>query len=235
MYQMNRIYIKKNLRLVDLIIANPVLLQVMEFFGMNNTIGDKTVEQVCGEEEMNVDTFIIISNLYSGFYPDRTDILKLSGDIPVIVAYLQKSHQFYMEDKYPEIKNLIAQLYKHNNHAQIEILENFINDYFKEVFEHFEYENKIVFPSFIRLATQGDASGDLGNSSGIYQEHHSDIETKLADFRNLLLKHIPIDNAQSLKRKILNCLFDFEFDLNVHSKIEEIILMPLISELESHE
>jgi len=66
-----------------------------------------------------------------------------------------------------------------------------------------------------------------------YQEHHSDIEDKLNDLKNLLIKYLPYKDDQILRRKLILKLFDLENDLNIHSQIEELILIPLVSEMES--
>lgn len=65
-----------------------------------------------------------------------------------------------------------------------------------------------------------------------YRNHHTDIETKLIDLKNLFLKHIKIKNELTIKRKFLNTLFGLEFDLKIHSIIEEKILIPLIEHIE---
>jgi len=42
----------------------------------------------------------------------------------------------------------------------------------------------------------------------------------------LLLKHVSIENNLPIKRKLLFALFELEYDLYIHSLIEETILIP---------
>lgn len=65
-----------------------------------------------------------------------------------------------------------------------------------------------------------------------YRDHHNDIEEKLEDLKNLLLKHLPVKNDQHIRRKLLFSLFELEFDLNVNTQIEDTILIPLVENLE---
>ena len=65
-----------------------------------------------------------------------------------------------------------------------------------------------------------------------YREHHNDIEEKLTDLKNLLIKYLPQKGDQQLRRKLLFCLFELEFDLKIHSQIEDSILIPLVEKME---
>jgi regulator of cell morphogenesis and NO signaling len=50
--------------------------------------------------------------------------------------------------------------------------------------------------------------------------------------KELLLKYVPVQNDRVLRRKIIVSLFELEYDLAIHSTIEETVLMPLIDRLE---
>jgi len=65
-----------------------------------------------------------------------------------------------------------------------------------------------------------------------YQDHHNDIEEKLTDLKNLLIKYLPQKEDQQIRRKLLFSLFELEYDLNIHSRIEDNILVPLAELME---
>ena len=67
-----------------------------------------------------------------------------------------------------------------------------------------------------------------------YRLHHDDIEEKLNDLKNLLIKYLPQKNDQQIRRKLLFSLFEVEYDLNIHSQIEDTILIPLVEKMEKH-
>ena len=166
--------------------------------------------------------------MYNGFNIEHLDKYT-SNDILTIIDFLKNCHYYYKEEKYPEILTLIKELYTLNNSDEIKLVEKFFIEYFNEVSEHLDYEDKIAFPYFCEIANANRIEEENKKFSvKDYRDHHTDIETKLSELRNLLLKHIAIKNDRLIRRKLLFCLFELEYDLNIHSLIEEEILIPLV-------
>lgn len=234
MYQTHKTYIKPDMKMTDLINENPSLLLLMEYFELEINVDDKTVGQLCAENKISLPVFVVFGNLYNGFQPTGKE-LNSRDDIPVITNFLKNSHHYYKNDKYPEIKNHIKQLYVKNNREEVKLIEEYFNEYFKEVLEHLDYEDDIVFPYFSQLIGKAGKTKNEPFSVNEYREHHTDIETKLADLKNLLLKHLTLDKDRMLKRKLLISLYELEYDLNIHSIIEEKVLLPLADKLEKME
>lgn len=231
MYQTHKTYITSDMKMSDLIIENSSLLLLLEHFEVDFTVKEKTVEQLCIDNKIDLSVFLVFGNLYNGFFPDKDEINSLE-DISTIIRFLKNSHRFYKHDKYPEIKYFLKQLHEKHNTEDILLIEKFFNDYFEEVLEHLDYEDSVVFPYICRLIEDRKVVGKNNFSANEYRDHHSDIETKLTDLQNLLLKHISLKNDLTLRRKFLFSLFELEFDLNVHSLIEEKILLPLVGKIE---
>ena len=57
-------------------------------------MGDKTVYQLCEEYHANKAVFVIICNLYKGFYADEKAVRTLTI-IPEIIYLLKDSHHYY--------------------------------------------------------------------------------------------------------------------------------------------
>ncbi len=231
MYQTHKTYIKPEMKMSDLINENHSLLLLLEHLEIDFAVGDKTVFQLCKDNNINQSVFLVISNLYNGFYPNKEEICSIN-DIAIIIKLLKNSHRFYKVDKYPEIKEYLIKLHDKHNTNDIILIERFFNDYFEEVLEHLDYEEQIAFPYFCQLIETETIHQTSKFSVREYKEHHSDIETKLSDLKNLLLKHIAIKNDLTVRRKFLYSLFELEFDLKIHSMIEEMILLPLIAKVE---
>lgn len=235
MYQTKKTYIKPDMTMSDLIIENPTLLLMMEHFELDFVVHNKTVAQVCCENRISLEVFIAFSNLYNGFNPSGNENYTLN-DISTIIRFLKNSHTYYKQDKYPEIQSFIKQLYLKNDTDEIKLIEKFFNEYYEEVSEHLDYEEEVAFPYFCELIKQENnrnRTGEYRFSVKEYREHHSDIESKLIDLKNLLLKHISLKNDHVLRRKLLFSLFELESDLNIHSLIEEMILIPIVDRIES--
>ena len=235
MQQKNKMFIVSEMKTSDIIINNPYLMLMFEHFGINMEVHEKSVEQICFENNISTGLFLMIANLFNGY--KATPIIDYSSnEIQTIVHYLRNSHQYYLEEKYPQIQDYIKQIYQINNHPEILMIEKFFNKYFKEVREHLDYENKVVFPHVLNLDNKLSHKNPEYTLSSYsvteYREHHNDIEEKLTDLNNLLIKYMPQKGDQQLRRKLLFCLFELEYDLNIHSQIEDSILIPLVEKME---
>lgn len=231
MYQTHKTYIKPDQKMSDLIMDNPFLLLMLEHFEIDFVVQDKTVAQICLENNLNPALFTGIANLYNGFIPEP-DAAYTLDDISSIIKFLKSSHTYYKNDKYPEIRALIAKLSESSHRDEIIMIERFFDVYFEEVIEHLNYEDLIAFPYFCGLISKEGLDKAHPFSLRDYSDHHTDIETKLSDLKNLLLKHISFQGNLSLRRKLFFSLFELEYDLKIHSSIEEYILIPLMGTIE---
>jgi regulator of cell morphogenesis and NO signaling len=235
MYQTIKTYIKPDIKMADLIFENPYLLLLIEHFGLDLVMHDKTVAELCSENGINEKVFISFANLYNGFAPLGAEGFD-SGHIETIIGFLRNSHYYFKNDKYPEIQDYIKKLFVKNPSAEIRMIEKFFDDYFMEVSEHLDYEEGIAFPYF-RSLLHGKVTDQLNAETKFsgteYLEHHTDIESKLADLKTLLFQHVSLKNDPVNRRKLLFSLIELEFVLSIHSLIEETILIPLVINLEN--
>lgn len=225
MYKTPKTEIKPYMKMTDLIEENPALLLMMQHFDMDFMVDDNTVEMLCQRYELSVELFISVGNLYNGLRP-KSEVILSENDFIEIIRFLRNSHIYYRKYKYPELSAYINSLQKDNSSKELKLLEIFFNNYFKEVLEHLDYEDNIAFPYFTNLINNKSIPCNQAYSATEYYDHHTDIELKLTDLKNLLLKHIKIEQSLNLKRKLLLSLFELEFDLYIHSLIEETILIP---------
>lgn len=216
--------IKPHRKVVEQIEENTTLLLMMQHFNVDFRFDEKSIKQISQEIDVSEELLVAVANLYCGYKPKESPI-KSKKDVKDIIQFLKNSHKFYREEKYPEIITLIRELQKKHHLKELEFLESFFNEYFEEVKEHLDYEDNIAFPYFIRMVEQLETN-KIDYSSKEYQEHHTDIEIKLKDFKNLLLKHIRIKGDYGIRRKLLNAIFELEYDLYIHSLIEDTILIP---------
>ncbi len=231
MYKTQKSYITKDKKMLDLINENYSLLLCLQHFDIDFSVDNLTVIELCNENKINHNTFTVIANLYNGFFPKENEIDTID-DITSILFFLKNSHSFYIEDKYPELKNYLEKLENNHSSTDFQLIEQFFNDYFEEVLEHLKYEDDVAFPYFYSLLNKDKLQQDKSFSANEYKNHHTDIETKLTDLKNLFLKHIKIKSDLNTKRKFLNTLFGLELDLKIHSIVEEKILIPLIEKIE---
>ena len=235
MYNIRKPYMKPDSRLAEIVRSNPSMLYVLEYFQADYMIREMTVSEFCGEHRIDVNLFVAISNIYNGF-PTESKLNLDAACIPVVIQFLRNTHFYYRNEKYPEIQSLIDELRKVNNAAEIGILEKFFAEYYAEVDEHLTYEDRVAFPYFEALYRKFTGAADAGTiakfSASEYRDHHTDIEYKLDELKNLLIRYIPVGHDRTVRRKLLTALNDVESNLNAHSAIESHILMPLVIDVE---
>jgi len=220
--------------MAGLIFENPTLLLMMEHFDLGiSSIQDKSIQQICTDNGISLQVYISFANLYNGFIPTG-DEFKSKDELLSIIKFLSRSHQYYKNEKYPEIRGYISQLYANNEAEIIKLIEKFFDEYFSEVLEHLGYEDSIAFPYFNAIIESSIRVSTADNpfSANDYREHHTDIESKLFELKNLFIKHLSLKGDRSIHRKLLYSLFELEHDLNIHSLIEDTILVPLVREIE---
>ena len=237
MFQTKKIYFKPDLKISEIIPDNPYLLLFFEHFGITLPVQDKSIHTICTENGLNTELVISFANLFNGV--GQVSEPKLSfDDTKAIILYLKNSHEFYSGEIYPEIQNTIKQLAEINHSSEMSLVKKFFTEYFDEVTEHLDYENNVVFPYVLDLYEQikNTEKGKEKKEYSVveYREQHNDIEEKLEDLKKLLIKYLPKKGDRILRRKLLFSLFELEYDLNVHSQIEEHILIPLVEKMELH-
>ena len=219
-------YILSHHKMVDLIEENPALLLFLQHFNIEDQVGDQTIEELSATYAISETLFSTVANLYNGYYPQEKQNLS-SEDILHLVAFLKNSHRYYRQEMYPQIQHYIHLLQEGNPEIEeLSLLESFFQTYYKEVQEHLLYEDEVAFPYYKELLSPESQSKRSNYSSKEYHNHHSDIELKLTDLKNLLLKHISIKRSYAIRRRLLLAIFELSSDLYIHSRIEDTLLIP---------
>jgi regulator of cell morphogenesis and NO signaling len=137
------------------------------------------------------------------------------------------------------IKSLIENA-RPENKKSYELIQNFFREYSKELKDHIEKEEKNVHPYILAI---DEAFKNHSLSSGIiarvkkdsikkYADDHDNVEDKLFDLKNLIIRYLPPADDYTLSNAILYDLFRLERDLNDHARIEEKVLVPKVELLE---
>lgn len=221
----------ENTRMADVILVNSRLLYVLPYFGINLGFGEKTVKQVCNENNISAPLLLLVCNIYTfdDYRPDSRDLTQIP--IEGIILYLRNSHKDYLEIRMPQIMDNIARLTVICQLKNGNILSSFCEKYKQEVIAHFKYEEEIVFPYIIQLL-----HGVKSNHYTIkeYETHHSDIDAALNDLKNIMIKYLPQDCTIEKCRDILLSLFTFDYDLGKHTLLEDKILISLVEHVEKN-
>ncbi len=217
------------MKMADLIHANYKNLVVLSRLGIPLGFGEKTVDEVCKRYSVNVTLLLLICNLLLDNDMDPTEEQVDECPIEQVVHYLQQSHRHYLQVALPNIQILLDRLVAACNETHGKALNRFFNEYRQEVESHLAHEDQTVFPYVIQLLHESKKGKFTIRQ---YKDHHANIETKLTDLKNIIIKYIPYDNTDYLRDELLIQLFNFEDDLNRHTLMEEKLLVPLVLRLE---
>lgn len=213
----------------DLISHDYKLLLVMSRFGLSLGFGDKTVEQVCMENKVDCLTFLAVAN----FVHDGNNLLEGNlSDISVLdlINYLKQAHSYFLDFCLPEIREKLVKSLDNSVHKEITyLIMRFFDEYVAEVRRHMEYEDMNVFTYVDDLL--GGKFNDNYNI-GIFARRHNQIEMKLVEFKNIILKYYPQQGNNNLLNSVLFDIFSCEEDLASHCKIEDFLFVPVVRLLE---
>ena len=229
--------IKKDMKLADVVQMNYMLIPVIHRFGINLGFGDKTVAEVCEENEVDLNFFLQLVNAYhdKDYFPKEE-----LQTIPVreIVDYLKMTHASYLNNSLSEIEQKILSLQTEGTEDQkyITLIRNFFEGYKTELTEHIMHEENVVFPyvlaveEIIKTEQVNDKNRETFDSFSIsnYEEDHDDVEEKLMDLKTIMIKYLTPPVNATLYHTIIQDLFKLEEDLNYHSRIEDKVLIPKI-------
>ena len=218
------------MKVADLVEANYWLLGVLARLGIDGCFGERTVAEVCEQSGLDPDTVILLCEVYSSpkFKPSM-DVLRRShvGDV---LRYLHRSHDYYLQEALVQIEASIERLLAPCTARQRQVVWDFFLGYKSELKNHFGFEEQEVIPYVQDLIIGQHRSGF---SIDRFEENHSNIDEKLSDFKNLVMKSLPAECDKQARIALLVGVFALQEDLKCHTYIEDNILVPMVRLLES--
>lgn len=221
--------IEPGMKLADLIELNYKLLDVLSRLGVGLGFGEHTIQDACSVYGIGESSFLLICNEYTfeGYVPSHE--LLASARVTDMMKYLHNSHVYYMEKEMETLRSSLASLMEPTDAAMKNVVERFFSDYRTEVKNHFDYEEDVVFP-YINALLNGESTG--GYSIEQFEENHTNIDEKLNDLKNIVMKYLPDVCDPILRNEVLYHIFYLEEDLHHHTLIEDNVLVPMVDLLE---
>ena len=226
----------RNTKMCTIVHMNYHLLSVINNFGVKLGFGDKTIESLCAQENIDIDCFLTVLNVYT--FPEYTpEIVVSKSYIENLVSYYKNTHEYYLNAIIPTLKELINQLTINQfQTTQSALIRRFHEEYVSEVEKYILFNDQFVF-SYLQQLYKADIqlNSKLKNENvtlmvNDFKQKNATIEHKLFDLKNILLKYFSTPE-EDLVIHILYLLFRFEKDFQDHSSLEQKVLIPLIKEL----
>jgi len=215
-------------KMIDLLRNNLNLLFVLNQFSIPLGFGEKTIQEVCVKNGVDTQSFITLICFH--FNRDNQDIQRLNTLSPgTILNYLKKSHNYFIGYRLPEIRQQFATALDVGSTRKT--ILSYFEDYEKEVRDHMGYEDDVFFP-YVENLLAGKEQKDY--SVKLFEARHNNIEEKLDDLINLIIKYLPTSGYTFKLTDILEDLRVCNRDLYLHTFLEDKILVPKIKRLEKN-
>lgn len=218
-----------SMKLADLIDLNWKLLNVLSRLDIGLGFGENTISEVCERQKINVNSFLLICNIYTyGDYVPSSELIA-GADPLTIVDYLHNSHSFYINKEFPALEKNINEMVNSCDELQKKIVAKFFADYKRQVENHFAYEEQVVFPYVRSLSAKDELQA---YSIEQFEENHSNIDETLHDLKNIVMKYLPETCNTVLRNEVLYSIYSLEEDLERHTVIEDAVLIPMVNKME---
>lgn len=227
---------KETDKMSDLICGNYSLLLVMSRFGLPLGFGDRTVKEICTQNGVDYKTFLAVVNII------EEDHFRLEDDseglsVASLMSYLKQAHSYFLDFNLPVIRRKLIEAIDCSTENEVAFLIlKFFDEYVGEVRKHMDYENKMVF-KYVEDLLQGKLSDSYQIS--IFARRHNQIEAKLTELKNIIIKYYPAKANNNLLNAVLFDIYSCEQDLATHCKVEDYMFVPAVRRMEkevgSHE
>ena len=207
-------------KVADLVDSNVHLLGVLSRMGIPMGFGDATVEETCRLHGADIETLLLICNMYAfrDYVPSEEEMTRL--DPGQVVSYLKNSHAYYREDALVTLEGAIGRMLEPCDERRKQFILAFFSDYRSELEKHFAYEEAHVFP-FAEAIIRGDTTMERFFQ---VEAEHTDIAAKMGDLKYIILKYPPGECRSADIQQVLNFLYFLDEDLLRHNTIEDRLL-----------
>lgn len=216
-------------KLADMVDSNPGLLEVFARMGIALGFGESSVADAARSCGLDADTVCLICNVYSfdSYEPSEQEIAE--GHITDVVKYIRNSHKSYLSSELVRLEDSISALIVPLGEKLRKVIWRFFGDYRSELEKHFAFEEDEVLPYIQDLLFERDTHGFTISQ---FADNHSNIDEKLSDLINLVMKTLPRECDAEGREELLRLLFRLRSDLRGHTLVEDKLLTPMARRIE---
>ena len=214
-------------KMISLIRDNYDLLQMLGSFGISLGFGDKTVKEICENNNVDTYTFLAVVNFTINGYGDFGADDKLS--VPTLLRYLEACHAYFLDFQLPYIRRELQESLDERE-SLAKLILRFYDEYAHEIRRHMKYEQKTLFP-YVESLIEGHPINNYNVDT--FSKHHSATDNKLRELKLLILKYLPLDGLHNNQlTATLHDIYENEAWLRQHAMVEDDIFVPAIRRLE---
>ena len=212
-------------RMCDQVCDRYAVLQVMSRFGIALGFGDKTIAEVCADNQVDTATFLAVVNLLMNFGNGE----ELAGEVSVraLTDYLHNSHGYFLDFRLPTIRRKLIEAVDCSQSDVSFAIMRFFDEYVAEVQRHMAYEEQTVFP-YVESLLAGEKNTTY--SMDIFRRQHDQVDAKLRELKNIIIKYYPSGSTNQLNGVLFD-IFTCEQELASHNAVEDEIFIPAVERL----
>jgi len=208
----------------ELIRDNNLILMAISRFDIAYGFGDKSVFEICSENNVDVDTFIAVCNLLSGYHYSVDSICLRS-----LMGYLMRAHFSFLDVTYPKIRLKLIEAINYSETNEVSfLLIKFFDDYVVEVKRHMDHENDVVF-KYVENLLKGEMDDNFSISD--FSDNHSHTVEKLNELKDIFIYHYN-QKENVLLSAVLYDIITCEKDMMSHFEVENNLFVPAVERLE---
>lgn len=219
---------KETDKMSDLIGENYPMVLVMSRFGIALGFGEKNIGEVCRLNGVDTHTFLTVVNFLTEDSMVPVSEIDKGLSVESLITYLHNAHDYFLNFRLPHIRRKLVEAIEECPKDVAFVITRFFDEYAEEVNKHMSYEEKTVFPYVRGLL---DGGKDARYNITIFRKRHDQIEMKITELKNILLKYYP-GPGSNLLNSVLFDIFATEQDLASHNHVEDYLFVPVILALE---
>ena len=222
--------IHPNMTMSGVVEGHTSLIPVLNRLGIRLGLQDKSVREVCEAHGVDTDTFVTVIN----FLAERDyglDNGHAGLRLDCLIGFLRNGHRYFLDFKLPDIRAKLVRAIEANEAgaAYRDVFLRFFDEYVEEVDSHMRYEDEVAFPYVLGLL-QGHKPA--GYDVHVFEERHNQIDQKMLDLKNILIKYYPSEGNSFLLTDLLIDILGCGAELTGHNRVEDYLLIPAVESLE---
>ncbi len=216
-----------NDKMITLIRDNYDVLQSLGSFGIKLGFGDKTVEEICVDNNVDTYTFLAVVNFTMNGYDNFGNDERIS--VPTLLHYLKASHVYFLDFQLPLMSRGLQDSVNFDDNLGRLIMKCY-DEYAGEVRRHMLYEEKTLFP-YVEALLKGNLNSEYDIET--FSKHHEQTDIKIKELKDIIIKYLPgdVQRNHNMTATLYNICNNEEW-LRLHSSVEDRIFVPAIRHLE---
>lgn len=201
------------------------LIPLISRFGIRLGLGDKSIEQVCRQYEIDPLFMLTLMNtfLFDDYFPEQ----KLrSFHINQIVDYLSKTNAYYLHFQIPNIeRHLRSLIHSGEENKNLTLIGTFFEKFKQEMISSIQDDQQRWFPLCLRVAGRGEPQAVIESDTEL------PVDSLLKDLLSIIVRHLSGKYDDNLAYAVIFALTSLERDIRQHHRIRTRILNPAINQL----